>query len=102
MMNDEKIVVTIDMDLEELIPGFLGNRNKDLDLLRDALRDNDFQTIQSTGHSLKGVGGGYGFDHMSELGAEIEIAAKEADRNKLARLIESYADYLGRIVVRFE
>ncbi|MFQ5660502.1 MAG: Hpt domain-containing protein [Gammaproteobacteria bacterium] len=101
-MGDEKIIVTIDSDLEDLIPGFLQNRSRDLESLREALKQKDCQAIQATGHSLKGVGGGYGFDKMSELGAEIESSAKANDLGKLAELIEQYGDYLDRIEVVYE
>lgn len=101
-MSGDKIVVTIDSDLEELIPGFLENRANDLQSLRDALAEENYQSIQSIGHSLKGVGGGYGFSGMSEIGAAIEAAAKEQGLEELRGLIESYGDYLDAVEVVFE
>lgn len=100
-MNQEKIIVTIDKDLEDLIPGFLANRNKDIELLQRANAAGDFPAMQSIGHSLKGVGGGYGFDRMSELGAEIETAAKGKNLHYLEELIESYVDYLARVEIKY-
>lgn len=101
-MSDGKIVVKIDTDLEELIPGFLKNRANDLISLREAIVGENYQSIQSTGHSLKGVGGGYGFTGMSEIGAAIEIAAKEQEMPKLKELIEQYDNYLNSLEVIFE
>lgn len=101
-MSDEKIVVKVDPDLEELIPGFLENRGRDLVNLRAALAGKDLPGIQSIGHSLKGVGGGYGFMRMSDLGAEIEKAARTGDAGALPGLIDALADYLGRIVVEYD
>lgn len=101
-MSDEKIVVKVDPDLEELIPGFLENRGRDLVKMRAALAGNDLPGIQSIGHSLKGVGGGYGFMRMSDLGAEIEKAARTGDAGALPGLIDALADYLGRIVVEYD
>lgn len=98
----DKIVVTIDSDLEELIPGFLENREKDVELLNTALAAGDFGTLQSIGHSLKGVGGGYGFDRMSELGAEIENAGKASDAAAAEENIRALKDYLSNIEVVFE
>jgi len=100
-MSQEKIIVTIDKDLEDLIPGFLSNRNKEIALLQRAHAADDFPTMQSIGHSLKGVGGGYGFDRMSELGAEIETAAKCRMIDHLKELIESYSDYLARVEIGY-
>ncbi len=100
-MTGEKIIIQVDPDLEELIPGFLENRNADIEKLRSALDDNDFVNIQSIGHSTKGVGGGYGFDLMSELGAEIESGAKESDVDKIREKIDLLDDYLQRIEIEY-
>jgi HPt (histidine-containing phosphotransfer) domain-containing protein len=101
-MSDTKIVVKIDPDLETLIPGFLTNRNKDLGTLRAALEGKNFQTMQSVGHSLKGVGGGYGFTGMSEIGAAIEKAAKNQSLEELREQIDRYAGYLTAVEVVYE
>ena len=98
-MSDAKIVVKIDPDLEPLIPGFLNNRNKDLATLRTALEEKNFPSLQSVGHSLKGVGGGYGFAGMSEIGAAIEKAAKGQVLGELQDLIERYGKYLAAVEV---
>ena len=101
-MSKDKIVVIVDVDLEDLIPGFLENRKKELTTLRAALGEANYQSIQSIGHSMKGVGGGYGFDGITELGRDLESAAKNQDRDGLAALVEKYADYLDRIEVKYE
>lgn len=101
-MSDEKIQVKVDPDLEDLIPGFLSNRTGDLATLREALGAENYQSIQSIGHSLKGVGGGYGFTGMSEIGAAIETAAKQQQLEELKALIEQYGSYLDAVEVIFE
>ena len=101
-MSTEKIKVTVDSDLEELIPGFLENRKKDISTLNEALSNDNFESIRSIGHSLKGVGGGYGFKMISELGAQIETSAKGPDKVALGKLINELADYLDRVEVIFE
>lgn len=100
-MSDEKIIVQIDPDLEGLIPGFLENRKLDVEKLRINLESNDFISLQSIGHSIKGVGGGYGFDLMSELGAAIESAAKEQNSEQVCEKIDQLDDYLQRVVVEY-
>ena len=101
-MSDDKITVTIDADLEELIPGFLENRNADLGTLQSHLDNSDFDSIKATGHSLKGVGGGYGFDRISEIGAELEQAGLNKDGTKVTELLADYKDYLERLEVVYE
>ena len=101
-MSDDKIVLTIDADLEDLIPGFLENRSRDIVTLREALGKDDFPAIQSLGHSLKGVGGGYGFDEITNIGMALENAAKSQNREEISVLITNYADYLDRIEITYE
>ena len=100
-MSDEKIIIQVDPDLEELIPGFLENRNLDVEKLRSALDENNFANLQSIGHSIKGVGGGYGFDLMSDLGADIESAAKESNVDDIREKINQLADYLQRVEIEY-
>ena len=100
-MNEEKIVVKVDPDLEDLVPGFLENRKADVDKLREALEKTDFDILTSIGHSIKGVGGGYGFDRMSELGAAIETSAKAGDAENVKEKIEQLDDFLNRVEVEY-
>lgn len=101
-MSNDDIIVTIDPDLEELIPGFLENRNKDVQNLKTASAKNDFDVLRSTGHSLKGVGGGYGFTRITEIGADIEASAKMQDIEKINQYIAELEAYLDKIEIRFE
>jgi len=101
-MTDEKIILTIDADLEDLIPGFLENRSRDIVTLRNSLEKNDYEAIKSLGHSLKGVGGGYGFDSITDIGQELENAAKRQAGGEISALIERYDDYLSRIEIHYE
>ncbi|MCG8448534.1 MAG: Hpt domain-containing protein, partial [Pirellulales bacterium] len=96
-MSDNRIMVSVDPDLEDLVPGFLENRASDREKLAQSLADKNFPEIQSIGHNLKGVGGGYGFEAMSEIGANIETAAKTQDTEALTSLIDQFADYLDRV-----
>lgn len=101
-MSTERIIVSIDKDLEDLIPGFLQNRRKDVGLLNEALTNNKTETLTSIGHSLKGVGGGYGFHELSAIGAEIEKIAKIGEVNGIKELINRMSDYLDRLEIIFE
>jgi histidine phosphotransfer protein HptB len=101
-MDVENIIVVIDPDLEELIPGFLENRFKDIQNLKTASATNDFETLRSIGHSLKGVGGGYGFTGITVIGADIEISAKSSDIKKINECITALEEYLDKIEIRFE
>jgi len=44
-MNDEAYKVTVAKDLEDLIPAFMRNRNKELETLKGALAAADFEQL---------------------------------------------------------
>jgi len=95
----DTIIVEISCDLEEIVPIFLGNRENDLQALRDALTRQDFGTVQNLGHRLKGDGGGYGFDRITEIGATMEQAAKQQDGSMIEQQIVQLEEFLRRVSV---
>lgn len=98
----ERITVSIDPELEDLIPGFLQNRSKDLQMIQDALKDGDADTIRRIGHKIKGSAGGYGFDEMSLLGKDLEEAGKNMDLKMARSSTEKLKEYLEHIEIVYE
>ena len=52
--KDEKIVVLVDPELADLIPGYLKNRHTDVQSILGALEHGDCETIRVLAHSMKG------------------------------------------------
>ncbi|MGH7232278.1 MAG: Hpt domain-containing protein [Nitrospiraceae bacterium] len=100
--RNEKIRVRIDPDLADLIPGFLTNRRRDIEFLGQAMTRHDFDAIRTVGHKMRGDGGGYGFQEISEIGAALERAAKEENASEIQRQILELSSYLERIVVVYD
>ncbi|MGE3774055.1 MAG: Hpt domain-containing protein [Gammaproteobacteria bacterium] len=98
----DRIRVNIDPDIEDLIPGFLNNRRKDVEQIRAALAGRDFATIRLLGHSMKGAGGGYGFDPITDYGAALEQAALREDVAAIDAALAALADYLARVEPVFD
>jgi signal transduction histidine kinase len=98
----EKVVIHADPEIADLIPKFLDNRQKDINLIESALEKNDFEAIRLLGHSMKGAGGGYGFDGVTEIGKHLEEAAKEADSNKIRNGVHELAEYLRKVEVIYD
>ncbi len=96
-MNDEKILVEIDVDLEELIPEFLEMKRSDIRSIDTYIKEKDFEKIRIIGHSMKGAGSGYGFDRITEIGADIERAAENDDSKTIALKNAELSDYLNRV-----
>ncbi len=97
-----KIVVEIDPDLEELIPGYLQNRMNDAQDVQALLNNADFESIQRMGHTMKGSGGGYGFDFISAIGLALEDGAKEKNANKIQNALHDLCDFLERVEVVYQ
>ena len=98
----DRVRVKVDPDLEELIPTFLANRDRDIASIRRALETGDLETTRGIGHSMKGSGGGYGFDEITEIGRAIEMASKDGDTDRVLRATVELEDYLRRVDIVFE
>jgi HPt (histidine-containing phosphotransfer) domain-containing protein len=98
--NAENVItVYIDQGLEEIVPGFLENRRRDVQVLETALQERDMAQIQIIGHRMKGDGGGYGFDAISVIGAGLEHAAAREDSIAIRRHTAELIDFLARVTV---
>jgi HPt (histidine-containing phosphotransfer) domain-containing protein len=97
--SSDKILIRVDPEIADLVPGFLNNRRRDLRTLTDALEQADFQSIRTIGHRMKGDGGGYGFQGITDIGGALEQAAQQKNADELKRHIAEFADYLERIEV---
>jgi len=96
---ERDITVYIDPGLEEIVPGFLENRRRDVRTIETALQENNPAQIQIIGHRMKGDGGGYGFDAISRMGAALEQAAAREDRSAIRRHTAELIDFLDRVTV---
>ncbi len=97
-----KIVVAADVDLEDLIPSYLENRRGDVDAMTKALESDDFGAVRILGHSMKGSGGGYGFDGISKIGSHIETAAQNSNAKEASKHIAELTEYLDNVEVIYE
>ena len=95
-------LVHVDASFEPLIPKFLTNRKKEVQTMQESLTTQDFETMRKVAHGMKGAGGSYGFDRVSELAAVIEQAAKTRDSSTIERNLPVLDSYLNRITVVYD
>lgn len=76
-----KIIINVDPDLEDLVPAYFENRKLELASLKSSFISQNWAEIQNIGHKLKGNAASYGFETLTELGAFLEIAAKEKNQS---------------------
>ena len=58
---------------------YINHTSKELVTIMDNLETNSFDSLRTFGHNIKGSGGMYGFNEVTEIGAVIEAAAKDED-----------------------
>ncbi|MBI5361281.1 MAG: Hpt domain-containing protein [Planctomycetes bacterium] len=97
-----KIIVHVDAELEDIVPGFMENRRKDIKSILEALKGGDYETIRILGHSMKGSGGGYGFDAITEIGASLEQSAKDKNTENIRKKVDELSTYLENVEVKYE
>ena len=93
----QKIRVTVDASLMDLIPNYLDKRRKDLPKLFEALAAGDFAAIRRLGHNLKGTGAGYGFPALTDIGASIEEAASTGNAGSVRVTVDELSRYLEQV-----
>jgi HPt (histidine-containing phosphotransfer) domain-containing protein len=95
----DRVTVEVDSELESIVPEFLENRKKDCLLINSLLEMSAFGEIRTLGHRMKGAGGSYGFDDISEIGEVVEEAALAGDKEIVRNSVLQLASYLEQVAV---
>jgi HPt (histidine-containing phosphotransfer) domain-containing protein len=98
----EKVKVLIDKDIEEIVPIFLDNRQKDLLEIETNLSANNLTVIEVIAHKLAGNAGSYGFSDMGLIGADMEAACQNQNIDEVKNLFDKYKNYLNNLVVEYK
>ncbi len=100
--DGQKPIVYIDEDIADLVPGFMDIRRNDIKEMNTALTAGDFESIRSVGHKMKGAGGGYGFDAITDFGMRLEEAAKVSHTAEIRSAIDGLATYVDTVEIIYE
>jgi CheY-like chemotaxis protein len=98
----DTILVRANAKFADLIPGFLQNRRQDVIGMLDALDRGDFETVETLGHGMKGAGGSWGFQPITDIGAALEQAAQSADTDAARKWVGEVSRYLDRVELVFD
>ena len=93
------VLVHADPRFADLIPGFLQHRRQDVAAILEALDRGDFRTVERLGHDMRGAGGNYGFQPITDIGAALERSAGRADAGAVRKWAGELARYLDRVEV---
>ena len=92
----------MDASFAPLVPKFMTNRKKEVTTMQAALTAQDFETVRRVAHSMKGAGGSYGFDRITEIAAIIEQAAKTGIHETIDMELTGLGSYLEQVEVIFD
>ena len=95
------IVVDVDEELSAIAPKFLNNVRRNSPVIAAALARDDFDTIRSLGHNMKGTGSSFGFPQISAMGDELERAAKQHDADSVRSVTANLVRFLDSVDVRY-
>ena len=99
--SESRVVVYVDADIEDIIPAFLENRHSDVRAVVEASERGDYETVRVLGHRMKGSGGGYGFDAITDIGRSLEQAANKRNSLEVRHLAQKLASYLACVEIAY-
>ena len=98
----ERIIVHVEAYLERILPRYLVGRREEVVSLLGGTMPGDLETIRVFGHRMKGTGGAYGLDAITEIGRTPEQAAIHESLNEIENLLDGFLNYLDRLEVIYE
>jgi HPt (histidine-containing phosphotransfer) domain-containing protein len=97
-----KLVVRIDPDLRDLVPVFMTHKREDLRAIVVAIARADYEALSRLGHRIRGEGGSYGFEELTEIGTALEIAAKARDLAAIRKSAQELTTYLDSVEIVYD
>ena len=83
-----------DEEWAEMQEMYINHTSKELEKIKTQLNLESIDSIRTFGHNIKGSGGMYGFNEVTELGLLIETAAKEGNLDSIKSNLEVLEDFL--------
>jgi signal transduction histidine kinase/CheY-like chemotaxis protein len=97
----ERNVIEVEDGMEDVVPAYLEKRRGEIALYSAALDKGDFETVRGLAHKMKGTGAGYGFPVLTEIGSEMEQAAKAGAAAQIRESLERMRIYVGSIELKY-
>jgi CheY-like chemotaxis protein/HPt (histidine-containing phosphotransfer) domain-containing protein len=95
----DTILVRANPKFADLIPVFLQNCRQNVIAMLDALDRGDCETVEILGHGMRGAGGSYGFQAITDIGAALEQAAESADTDASRKWVGELSRYLDHVEI---
>jgi len=85
-----------DEEWAEMQEMYIKFTSKELEKIKENMDTATMESLRTFGHNIKGSGGMYGFDGVTELGAKIEAAAKEDKLDDIKSFFNDLNDFLDQ------
>ena len=83
-----------DDEWAEMQEMYINHTSKELDKINNQLDLDSLEAIRIFGHNIKGSGGMYGFNEITNIGLQIEIAAKAGDLESIKSSLSELGTFL--------
>jgi len=93
----DPILLRVKPTLAARIPAYLQNCRQNVVVMLDALDRVDFETVTSLGHQMRGSGGAFGFQAITDIGAALQQAGESADQDVSRKWVGELSSYLDGI-----
>jgi PAS domain S-box-containing protein len=93
----DPILVRAKPKYADRIPAYLQNCRRNVIVMLDALDRIDFETVTSLGHQMRGSGGMYGFQAITDISAALQQAAESADTDASRKWVGELSSYLDGV-----
>ncbi len=83
-----------DPEFIELIKQYIEYVRTSIPEIREKLHDGEYYDVMKFGHNIKGSGGGYGFMDLSDMGKDLEIAAKDENSSDCEQYLDQIENFI--------
>ena len=83
-----------DDEWAEMQEMYINHTFTELKSIKENINSITFDSLRTFGHNIKGSGGMYGFDKVTNIGLQIENAAKENDLDSIKLSLSDLGDFL--------
>jgi len=83
-----------DDEWAEMQEMYINHTFKEMNSIKDNIDSATFDSLRTFGHNIKGSGGMYGFNEITEIGAIIESAAKDENRGQIKSNLDTLETFL--------
>jgi len=83
-----------DDEWAEMQEMYINHTFKELKSIRENIQSTTFDSLRTFGHNIKGSGGMYGFNEITEMGAIIESAAKDENMDQIKSNFDKLETFL--------